>query len=201
MDQRTLLSALPMTLRWDTPPLQSSCDSTGRLVIEAGPGTDLFVDPGGDGTVLNAPRLVGRPPDGDFQFSARVTVGFTNSFDAGGLLLWVEDSRWAKLCFERSPAGENMVVSVVNRRCSDDANGFVVDAPAVWLRLSRLGRATAFHASTDGQHWQLIRHFDLGTESVQIGFESQAPLGSGCVSVFDDVRFLGVRLADLRDGR
>jgi uncharacterized protein len=116
------------------------------------------------------------------------------------LLVWLDDSRWAKLCFEFSPAGEPMVVSVVTRRISDDANAFKVEGSTVWLRISRLTRSYAFHASTDGRSWSFIRHFELGSEPARIGFESQSPKGTGCTAVFEEIRFATTRLADLRDG-
>jgi len=200
MDPKISLSSMPMQLRWDARPVRCADNSGGQLEVEAGPQTDLFVDPSGDSTRLNAPRLIGTPPGGDFQFSARVTVRFAGTYDAGALLLWVDEARWAKLCFERSPAGENMVVSVVTRRSSDDANCFVVDGSTVWLRISRLARAAAVHACLDGQHWQFVRYFDLGVEGGQIGFVTQAPMGNGCSATFEDVRFVAGRLGDLRDG-
>jgi hypothetical protein len=50
-------------------------------------------------------------PECDFQLSARVTAGFTATFDAGVLLLWLDERRWGKLCFEwpggSGPAGTN----------------------------------------------------------------------------------------------
>src|SRR5690349_6884617 len=110
------------------------------LSMTAGAGTDLFVDPQGGPPVLNAPCLLGRPA-GDYQLSARVTVDFAATFDAGVLVLYAHDGAWAKLCFERSPQGAPMVVSVVTRGVSDDANAFPVDGPTVWLRVSRLGPA------------------------------------------------------------
>jgi uncharacterized protein len=200
MEQRISLSSMPMALHWGTPPNRCESDGGGHLRITAGPHTDLFVHPGGDNTRLNAPRLIGRPPDGDFVFSARVGADLRTTFDAGALLLWADDTRWAKLCLERSPDGANMVVSVVTRRSSDDANGAVVDGSALWLRIARLGRATAFHASTDGERWHFVRHFDLGSESVLIGFSAQSPWGEGCVTSFDEITFAATSLADLRDG-
>ena len=88
------------------------------LSLTAGAGTDLFVDPQGGPPVLNAPRVLARPA-GDFQLSARVTVDFAATFDAGVLVLYEHGGAWAKLCFERSPLGEPMVVSVVTRGVSD----------------------------------------------------------------------------------
>ncbi|UQU61305.1 DUF1349 domain-containing protein [Couchioplanes caeruleus] len=177
------------------------------LIADAPAHTDLYVNPGGAGaedaeSLLNAATLLGGPPAGDFRFSARVSVDFRSRYDAGVLLLWEDDRHWGKFCFEFSPAGEPMVVSVVTRETSDDANAFVVAERSVWLRVSRIGHAYAYHASVDGSTWTLIRVFTLG-EAVsghRIGFEAQSPTGDGCTVTFSDVRFDGVRLSDLRDG-
>lgn len=176
------------------------------VVVEAGPRTDWFVDPGagdeGAPSSLDAPTLLGTPPEGDWQLSARVRVRFGATFDAGVVMLWADDAHWAKLCFERSPAGEDMVVSVVTREVSDDANSFVVGGDEVRLRVSRLGAAFAFHASADGATWQLVRYFTLGATAspVLVGLEGQSPTGEGCRVSFDEVRFVPQRLGDLRDG-
>jgi regulation of enolase protein 1 (concanavalin A-like superfamily) len=172
----------------------------GPVSIAAGPGTDLFADPAGREPSLSAPRLLAAAPAGDFQLSARVTVDFAATFDAGVLLLWAHDRAWAKLCFEYSPDAEPMVVSVVTRGVSDDANAFAVDGRQVWLRVSRRGPACAFHASTDGARWRFVRHFALEAEGLRVGFEAQSPTGDGCTAVFDDVDYRLERLADLRSG-
>jgi uncharacterized protein len=170
------------------------------LTGAAGPRTDLFVDPPSGKASLNVPRLLTPAPDGDFQLSARVSVAFAATFDAGALLLWAGDDTWAKLAFEYSPESTGMVVTVVTRARSDDANGYTVDAPAVWLRVARVGGAYACHASRDGARWDFVRHFDLGTTATAIGFEVQAPLGEGCRATFTDIAFRTGTLADLRDG-
>ena len=192
-------------------------EAAGTVTVTAQPRTDIFIDPGsgtagagtaGAGTalnaesMLNAATLLGDVPEGDFQLSARVTVGFASAFDAGVLLLWLSERYWGKLCFEFSPAGEPMVVSVVCRGVSDDANAFIVPGRSVWLRVSRIDRAYAYHASLDGQTWRMIRVFNLDDETSRdrIGFEGQSPTGDGCSVTFDEIRFLPERLADLRDG-
>jgi len=179
----------------------------GTVVATAPAHTDLFVDPGGEQSVgaeslLNATTLLGTPPPGDFQLSARVGVDFGSRFDAGVLLVWLDETHWAKLCFERSPSGAPMVVSVVTRGSSDDANGVVVTNPTVWLRISRIGRVHAFHSSLDGQVWDLVRVFALTDEVTghRLGLEVQAPTGTGCTATFEEVGFAGATLADLRDG-
>jgi regulation of enolase protein 1 (concanavalin A-like superfamily) len=141
-------------------------------------------------------------PSGDFSLSALVQVDFSGTFDAGSLFMRIDERFWAKLCFEFSPDREAMIVSVVNKEVSDDANGFTVEADRAHLRISRIGQAYAFHASTDGTTWRLIRAFALGRahDALEIGFEAQSPHTQGCQVTFHNPTFHGAGLADLRDG-
>jgi regulation of enolase protein 1 (concanavalin A-like superfamily) len=180
---------------------------SGAVIADAPAHTDFYVNPAGEDSadaesMLNAATLLGTPPAGDFQLSARVTVDFQAQYDAGVLLLWIDEQNWAKFCFEFSPAAEPMVVSVVTRGVSDDANAFTVPDRSVWLRVSRIDRVYAYHASTDGKTWTMVRVFSLGEPVTghQVGFEAQSPTGDGCTVTFDDVHFTRQRLADLRDG-
>jgi regulation of enolase protein 1 (concanavalin A-like superfamily) len=180
----------------------------GSVTVTAKPHSDFFVDPGGgDAGVAaesqaNAVAVLGDPPAGDFTFSARVSVDFRDTFDAGTLFLWADETHWAKLCFEFSPDRTPMVVSVVTRGVSDDANGFDVDGRAVWLRVARQAGVWAFHASVDGTRWSFVRAFSFGELSspVRVGLEVQSPMGDGCDVAFSEVTFRSVTLADLRDG-
>ena len=194
---------VPIEFSWVVPPLHWEVGLNGDLSVSAGAETDLFVDPAfADPTrpVLNAPRAVGSV-EGDFQLSARVEVHHRSTFDAGVLVVWVDDANWGKLCFEYSPQRQPMLVSVVTRGTSDDCNAFVVDGVAVWLRVSRSGQTFALHASTDGRSWRLVRYFRLDAgPSVQVGFEAQSPAGDGCSATFSQIRFAPRPVADIRDG-
>ncbi|MGY3683546.1 regulation of enolase protein 1 (concanavalin A-like superfamily) [Streptomyces sp. TE33382] len=177
----------------------------GVLSGRAGARQDRFVPPGGDvlDSAADAPRLLAAVPDGDFQLSARVRVGFLAAFDAGVLYLHVGEREWAKLCLELSP-GTPAICTVVTRGHSDDANSFVVDGDTFWLRLSRTGGAFAFHASADGESWTFVRVFTLGSPqeraSALAGFLVQSPTGEGCGAVFDRIGFRAEGLKDPRDG-
>jgi regulation of enolase protein 1 (concanavalin A-like superfamily) len=191
---------LPMPLRWLREPVRWELDEERSLTIVAGPQSDWFVNPQGAEPRRNAPVLVGEAR-GDFMLSARVSVEFASTFDAGVLFLYAAESLWAKLCFEYSPQGTPMVVSVVTRGTSDDCNSVVVDANSVWLRIARMDSALAFHSSTDGSEWNFVRHFTLGpTESLSVGFAAQSPTGEGCEVTFDDIRYSPRRLGKLRSG-
>ena len=198
MEPEDLLPALH--LRWLGRPAGAAVRD-GGLELAAGPRTDWFVDPGGEAPpVANAPALVGGP-SGDFLLSSRVAVEFASVFDAGALVLFGHERAWAKLCLEYSPQHEPMIVSVVTRDLSDDCNSFVVEGNSAWLRVSRTGRTFAFHASTDGSSWELVRHFALQPDDeLLVGFETQSPLGEGCTAFFSDIRYATRTLADIRSG-
>jgi regulation of enolase protein 1 (concanavalin A-like superfamily) len=201
------LPALPFTVTASHPGVWRRDEAADAVIANAPAHTDFYLNPGGEDsadaeTMLNAATLLGLPPSGDFQFSARVSVDFHSQYDAGVLLLWADEKHWGKFCFEFSPAAFPMVVSVITRGVSDDANAFTVDDRTIWLRVSRIDRVYAYHASTDGITWQLIRVFHLSddTTSHQIGFEAQSPTGDGCTVTFDHITFTTQRLTELRDG-
>lgn len=181
--------------------------SGGVLAVDAPAHSDYFIDPSGESgvaaeTQLNAVALLGTPPQGDFTFSARVAPTFASTFDAGVLLAWIDETNWAKLCFEVSPDGQRMVVSVVTRGVSDDANAFEVDGVTAELRVSRVGAVIGFHARTTDGRWRFVRAFTLSgaTSDLRVGFEAQSPTGDGCRVVWDRISFASRTLADLRDG-
>lgn len=192
------MPGVPLEFSWTVPPVECGLKD-GVLRAVAGPGTDIFIAPGTPRFhQMSAARALAPMPEGDWRLSARVRVDFRDRYDAGVLLLWADEAHWAKLCFERSPAGQPMVVSVVCREVSDDANSWPVDGDTVWLRIARTEGAFAFHASSDGTHWEFVRHFDV--PATHVGFVVQAPIGTGCTATFDNVSYATGRLEDLRDG-
>jgi regulation of enolase protein 1 (concanavalin A-like superfamily) len=176
----------------------------GVLTLTAAAGTDLFVDPGGPemstAAVPDAGRFVGLPPAGDFTLAAQVSVEFASMYDAGVLLLHAAERQWAKLCFEYSPQLTPTAVTVVTRGTSDDCNSFEVAGHTLWLRITRSGPAWAFHASTDGTWWRLLRYFALPGDLVRVGFLAQSPTGTGCAATFDRITFRPGAPENLRDG-
>jgi uncharacterized protein len=194
------LGHLPMAFEWQVAPADWTVGLDGTLHIVAGPRTDLFVDPAGGPAQLGAPRLMAAV-EGDFQLSAYVKADLQATFDAGALVLYAADDTWVKLALERSPQGEPMIVSVVTRGLSDDANGRDVADASVWLRISRKGSTCALHASDDGVRWELVRHFAFAAPAgLSAGFLAQSPTGEGCAATFDGLDFVAEPLTELRDG-
>ncbi|GIJ08477.1 DUF1349 domain-containing protein [Micromonospora andamanensis] len=173
----------------------------GVGLLRASARTDWFVDPAGGEPTGSAP-LVLTPIDGDFQLSALVEAPLAETYDAVTLFVHGGATTWAKLALERSPDGTDMIVTVVTRKVSDDANGVGVSKPGrSWLRISRMGAVYAFHHSDDGAHWALTRLFTLGpVAGHRVGFSVQSPMGDGLSARVTDIRITATTLADARSG-
>jgi regulation of enolase protein 1 (concanavalin A-like superfamily) len=193
------IPGLEQSFEWVGKPLDVEFGDRS-LSMSATPKTDFFTDPETSQVVATTSALVCSPKT-EFMLSAQVEVTFASTFDAGALLLWSDTQSWAKLAFEYSPQSQSMIVSVVTRGQSDDCNSVLIDSSSVWLRVSGLGDAHAFHYSTDGELWHFVRYFRLDTYgSVDVGFEAQSPLGGGCVARFSNISYVAERLASLRSG-
>jgi regulation of enolase protein 1 (concanavalin A-like superfamily) len=194
------MSTVRPELDWLVHPSGAAEVGESSIGFAAGPRTDLFTDPAGGEPKADAPILLGRP-DGDFQLRARVSAPLASTFDAVGLVVWASPTAWGKLELEFSPQREAMIVSVVTRGVSDDANGFIAPESVAWLRIARSGEAIAFHASVDGLWWSLIRSFTFpGAGAAAAGFEVQSPTGDGLQGRFDQIEWSAEPLAQLRDG-
>ncbi|MDA3030888.1 MAG: DUF1349 domain-containing protein [Actinomycetota bacterium] len=197
------LSDLPQ-LDWLDDVGNASVES-GTLTMQAAPKTDWFNDPAGPARVSNAPALMCRV-SGDFQLAATINVDFAATFDAGVLFVYQTADDWAKLCFERDPTGQPMVVTVVTRGVSDDSNEPAVGGNTVRVRISRFGTALAFHYARSGLDgtslWVLSRLFALRSPALpmRVGFLTQSPTGNGCTARFNDVVFAPTTLLDPRNG-
>jgi len=196
-----ILKSIPGELTWKNEPVAMQVKTGNSLDITAGPESDWFHNPGSSSVMNNAPVALFTPTGGNFLLSAKVTVEFKYTYDAGVLFLYVNDDTWAKLCFEYSPQNEAMVVSVVTRGRSDDCNSTVIGSHTVYLRVYRQGNAVAFHYSTDGKSWHFVRYFTIGDLSnLRVGFAAQSPVGKGCPVHFSEIAFHYGSISDLRNG-
>lgn len=194
------LPAIPAPLRWQGAPQRWALEGDAAFTATSGGKTDWFIDPEVSVRVHNAPALL-FAAQAPCQLRARVTVEAEATFDAGVLTVRQSEDVWAKLCFERSPQGQLMIVSVVTKGVSDDCNSILVDGSTVYLRLSKLEQSYAFHYSLDGTAWNMVRYFSLGgQQDVEIGFLVQSPTGEGCTVRFSEIAYKPEKLLNLRSG-
>lgn len=200
-----VIAALP-TLSWVPLEGQATIEqSTQTLTMRSAGGADWTNDATGGDRQHQAASLAFAAQSAPFMLSAKVSVhGDRTTFDAGALSIWSDKDHWAKLCFENSPDGETMVVSVVTNTYSDDANSHLVADASIYLRLAFLGNnAWAFHSSPDGERWNFVRLFNLPVPAetpTYVGFLSQAPFGEHCDAVFSDIEISHALLSDTRNG-
>lgn len=195
-----VLAGVPGPWIGQNPPVAWKVESGKTLTISAGGKTDWFSSPMGDERSDNTPRLLFKPAE-DFVLSTKVAVDFHSQWDSGALVLYVNNSLWAKLCFEMTIEKHPAIVSVVTRDVSDDNNSIPIIGSTVYLKVAKAGRAIFFYASQDGQNWSIIRAFSLGINpDLRIGFSSQSPVGDGCTTVFSQIHYLPRRV-DLWSGK
>jgi regulation of enolase protein 1 (concanavalin A-like superfamily) len=195
------LPGIPAELSWRLQPVEWALENGGGLSIRAAAKTDLFTDPKDGAKSDAAPAALFTPPDRAFTLSARVNVDFSSTYDAGVFHVRAAEDRWGKLCFEYSPQGEPMVVSVVTHGLSDDCNSIVVPGESVYLRVAQSETAAAFHYSFDGSRWSFVRYFSLGSrDGLRVGFSSQSPTGEGCRAAFSEITYRPGFPRDLRNG-
>lgn len=195
------ISAVPHKMSWVNSPLDWKVGGD-TLILTGGKGSRLFTDPQQKNVVNTAPIALFKP-DEKFLFSCKVKAIFSSVFDAGVLMVYADSDLWAKLCFEYTPQFKHQVVSVVNKKYSDDNNHDIVEADEVYLRIAGLGGgAYAFHYSLDGKYWNMVRYFYLGeNKNLKIGFLSQSPRGESCESIFSDIKYVTEKLDDIRGGK
>ena len=200
MNTPASIPTLPGPLRWIGTPQAWNVSADNTVSITAGPKSDWFIDPENGLTVKNAPALV-MPVQGPYMLRALAAAEHAATYDAAVLFVYVSDQVWAKLCLELSPQGQVTVVSVVTKGVSDDCNSVPVSGNAAYLRVAKLDRAYAFHYSSDGRFWNLIRYFTLGDHAnAEIGFIAQSPTGEGCTASFREIAFAPQKLSDARSG-
>jgi uncharacterized protein len=171
----------------------------GVLTITADPQTDFFR--GIEAFNNDSACLLFRRVTGDFTLRALVEADNREFADASCLTMRHDETKWAKVCLERSPIGDLNVVSVVTDGTSDDSTGELLTEPRRWLRISRKGTEFAIHHSGDGRLWRFVRFFFLDVpETVSVGIHVQAPFGDAAVGRFSGVELTGVAVADYRSG-
>ena len=184
-------------LAWVREPADWSFTERGLRVVPA-EKTDFYRPYGGGGNDNAA--LLAKSVDGDFTIVTRAETQLVGFGDAAAVTVRAGEEQWAKLCLERSPAGETSAVSVVTDPWSDDANNELAPA-ALWLRITRKGNLFGMHYRTDGQRWRFVRTFAMeAPPSLLVGIHAQAPFVGGCRVTFTHLELSREPVADFRSG-
>jgi uncharacterized protein len=199
LEKRLRAIPFPLTLTGKAEAVEVSND---HLTLIAPKGSDLY-SPANGPAANTAPRVT-FAPKGDFIFSARVARPESGKYEGGALVIFASPDRWAKLLFERLDSASHAVTSSVAEPLSDNSYHLrlAASAPAVWLKVVRVGGSIMLYASEDGDDWQILRDFPLAADlPIQVGFASQSPNGERYAANFSDVRFQSQSLKDYWQGK
>lgn len=183
-------------------------EENGRIEIDAPAQSDFFCNNGAVGeegitpdTLCNAPFYYTEIP-GDFVLRVKVSHAFQDTYDSASVMVMVDMHNWAKACFEKTDFGTHAAVSVVTRNGeSDDANGCNLPGNTAWLQITRCGSSFAFHYSEDGEHFYMMRFFNLPAgSSVKAGLLAQAPKGQGGVRIYENLAVEKKTVKNIRFG-
>lgn len=180
----------------------------GRIEIKAPAQTDFFcgsIDECEEGilpeSLCNAPYYY-TEVDGDFVLKVKVSHEFKDTYDSASVMVMKDNTYWAKCCFELTDFGTHAAVSVVTKGDSDDANGCNLEGNTAWLQVARVGNNFAFHYSTDGENFYMMRYFHLPVDRVvKVGLLAQAPVGNGGVRVYEDLNIEKTTVKNIRAGK
>jgi regulation of enolase protein 1 (concanavalin A-like superfamily) len=160
--------------------------------------TNLFNSPDGNFVRQDAAMLL-FPPDRDFVLTARVSAELRSVYDVAALVVYQDGNTWAKFCYENSVERQPTLVSVVTRGLADDCNSIAAPADGVYLAIVRKGDEFAFHASTDGRVWRLIRHFSLPLAAgARLGFAAHGSGGTTLRAVFSEINYQNLSSSNVR---
>jgi len=182
------IAGIPQPLSWVIEPTGFSQTEDG-IEITAGANTNMFYAPHGNFNVSNMPKLLFQPSD-NFVLSAKAKAKQKSRWEAAMLVVYIDESYWAKFCFENESPGVNRMVTVVTNEVSDDAYSGYVDGDSVYMRVTKKGMQIEFAYSSDGEKWDDVRYFRLNSDKpIKVGFSSQSPIGDGLSSFFSEIKY------------
>ena len=157
------------------------------ITIHAEPDSDYFNDPV-SGKIRSNGHILAVEAASDFTFQCKIKPEFAETYDAGAVFFYIDDSHWIKQAFEKTDLGTTSAVSVVTDEVSDDANGETIDADSIYMKMVRKKDIFGLYYSTDAEKWRMMRLFKFITiKSGFIGVEAQSPMGQGCTISFSEI--------------
>ena len=194
------IKSIPYELRIDDQ-LGEVKVNADKIEIQALKGTDLFTNTTGEKNADNSPRLL-FSPEGDFIFSAKVSVAFAETpYDGGALIVYADSKNWGKLLFERFKSGKIGIATTVSKGSGDDAYHGTRDTNHQYLKIVRYDSSYIFYTSQDGKDWNFVRHFELKSAApVHVGFTAQAPLADMFIANFSEVKYRAGRIINFWQG-
>ncbi len=174
------------------------------LIIKAGSKTDLFCDPSNITTNATAPMLITTIDNTKpFTFTVKVTPNFTDTgtYSAGGIIAFIDNKHWQKLCYEQDEDGNHRVVTVRTINVSDDNNHDKINLSSVYLRMSSDTKVIGSYYSEDGINWHLARIYKNEYPSnLGLSISAQSPTDASHTCKFSNIELSPKAVRNFRKG-
>lgn len=129
------------------------------------------------------------PVEGEFEFEARISGGYSAQYDQAGLMVRQNAANWMK-CGTELVDGARFASVVVTREFSDWSTmpDLSTNAP-VWWKAVRSKDALEVSCSLDGKKYQPVRQaYFPPSVPVHVGVMCASPVGNGFEAVFEGLK-------------
>ncbi len=179
------------TAKWLNMPRQATVTDC-KIVIYTEPETDFWQD-----TYYGFSRNNGHALLVDAEekttFCVKAAHMGNDIYDHCGILVYLDEKNWAKLCMEYMGSQSRTLGAVVTTQGYSDLSvqEIPIETEQIYFRVSRLLEDFKFEYSLDGKAYRMARMFHMKNKSQnpQIGIFSCSPRGEGYKAVFEEAGF------------
>ncbi|MEF9988165.1 MAG: GNAT family N-acetyltransferase [Christensenella sp.] len=178
------------TAKWLNMPHQATITDE-KIVLHAERDTDFWQNTY-YGFSRNSGHALLTEVDEECSFSVKTFREGKSQYDQCGIIVYIDEKNWAKVCLEYEDENAQKLGSVVTRRgfsdwATEEVSGNI---DTMYYRVSRRGESFLFEASADGKEYKQMRIFHLRCKNAvpRVGVFACAPTGEGFRAIFEEVK-------------
>ncbi|MEA5003951.1 MAG: DUF1349 domain-containing protein [Christensenella sp.] len=178
--------------KWSNEP-QKHEETENKVVMYTQPETDIWQRTYYGACQNNPHALLIDTKENEFTFTVKTTFATASLYDHCGVLLYLDEENWAKVCTEYETDDEQMLGSVVTNLGYSDWGGTYISEKVkrMYYRVSRRGNDFLFESATDGENFKQMRFFHMfcDEQPLSVGLFACSPYEKGFKAVFEDMKF------------
>lgn len=163
-----------------------------KLIVSTDPFTDLWSRTYYD-LIKNNPPILYYHSKEDGTVTVRCEYKFKKKYDQCGLVVYITEDCWFKMCVEYIDNSVSLVSTVVTMNGYSDCSSMNIssDIHSMFFRLHRRGFDFKVENSFDGRHFKQMRifHLDPLGQQLKVGIYACSPLESSFDAVFTHFTF------------
>lgn len=160
------------------------------VLLSTDPHTDLWNQTYTGRTIHNAPMLVFACED-DMTLTVKVDFKFMKEFDQCGLVVYITEGCWFKLCVESMDAVASKVMTVVTQNGYSDQSSMNIGSQihSMYFRIHHRNFTFLAQNSFNGIHYKDMRlfHLDPLGQRLKFGVYAASPMNSSFDAKFSEL--------------